>query len=434
MTTTQISWRELESLCKAGGVDLALRDYAANDSAENAGRVVRAVLDAAAGFRGAMGLEQPAAPAEADDAKLLAEARHIRTYLDGLVIPTRDEAGGPLSLVARINIMTGRCVQAKKDLAESRYRTAASLERKLNAAEEEIERLRAAPPPPSPVVREALPRWRSIAEEGPPAPEVFVLCWDGKQTFVEWFGSKPDAGRGVTHWIPYPMPPGAESDMHDGRRAARAAIPATPEQPANSAGETPTQHAHRWATELACSMARKFYPEVPQWRPLPDLLGVVSQIDNMTKCLVRAPAATPPSPPLPPTAAVVLNQWAENVQAGRCEPSPTKYEPQALEWDEAPLPPPQGGRIDPMQNPMRPAYFTDCADETPAEQVLRKLACWLGVGGYNAPTVDAEVFHEKIVWGINHLLGESRPSPAPVRPEAADVGASAAIPSAEDGA
>ncbi len=65
-----------------------------------------------------------------------------------------------------------------------------------------------------------LGEWISIAEHGPPAPEVLVLCWDGRKTFVEWFGSKPDAGRGVTHWIAYPKPPGAISDMHDGTRAA----------------------------------------------------------------------------------------------------------------------------------------------------------------------------------------------------------------------
>jgi hypothetical protein len=77
---------------------------------------------------------------------------------------------------------------------------------------------------------------------------------------------------------------------------------------------------------------------------------------------------------------------------------------------------PAGGqepRIDPMQDPMRPAYFTNCADETPAEQVLRKLACWLGVGGYNAEHVDAQAFHEKIVWGIGHLLKSASPVPSP---------------------
>lgn len=39
-------------------------------------------------------------------------------------------------------------------------------------------------------------------------------------------------------------------------------------------------------------------------------------------------------------------------------------------------------------------------DESPAELALRSLACWLGAGGYNAPTVDAKVFEEKIRWGV----------------------------------
>ena len=63
-------------------------------------------------------------------------------------------------------------------------------------------------------------RWIPVTE-ATPMPEVFVLCWDGRQTFVEWFGSKRDAGRGVTHWMAYPMPPGAASVMHDGTRALR---------------------------------------------------------------------------------------------------------------------------------------------------------------------------------------------------------------------
>lgn len=68
--------------------------------------------------------------------------------------------------------------------------------------------------------------------------------------------------------------------------------------------------------------------------------------------------------------------------------------------------------IDPAQNPMRPSYFMNYAkDETPAEMVLRKLACWLGVGGYNAPTVDANLFHRKIVEGVQMLL-QSAAKPA----------------------
>lgn len=64
---------------------------------------------------------------------------------------------------------------------------------------------------------------------------------------------------------------------------------------------------------------------------------------------------------------------------------------------------PQG--IDPMQDPFRPGYFMNyAANETEAEMVLRKLACWLSVGGYNAPKVDAEQFHRKIVDGINSII------------------------------
>lgn len=75
-----------------------------------------------------------------------AEVAHITTYMDGLSIPALDDNGNRLSLVARINLMTAKCVKAKKDLAESRYQTARVLEERLNAAEDEIERLRAAHP------------------------------------------------------------------------------------------------------------------------------------------------------------------------------------------------------------------------------------------------------------------------------------------------
>lgn len=81
--------------------------------------------------------------------------------------------------------------------------------------------------------------------------------------------------------------------MLDARKSLMAAIESlsrAPAEPVNSAGETPEQHAHRWATELAVSMARKFYPEAPQFEPMSDLLGVITQIDNMTTGLVRAPA------------------------------------------------------------------------------------------------------------------------------------------------
>ena len=64
--------------------------------------------------------------------------------------------------------------------------------------------------------------------------------------------------------------------------------------------------------------------------------------------------------------------------------------------------------IDDKQNPMRPGYFMNYAEnESEAEMVLRKLACWLGVGGYNAPAVDAKLFHEKIVDGVNTAVSNA---------------------------
>jgi hypothetical protein len=70
---------------------------------------------------------------------------------------------------------------------------------------------------------------------------------------------------------------------------ALTSAPTEQAEPArNCAGETPTEHAHRWATELARSIAKRCYPEASHWEPMPDLLGVITQIDNMTTGMVRA--------------------------------------------------------------------------------------------------------------------------------------------------
>lgn len=37
------------------------------------------------------------------------------------------------------------------------------------------------------------------------------------------------------------------------------------------------------------------------------------------------------------------------------------------------------------------------------EEVLRRIACDLSVGGYNSPTVDPLAFYEKISWGIDEF-------------------------------
>lgn len=46
----------------------------------------------------------------------------------------------------------------------------------------------------------------------------------------------------------------------------------------------------KYATQLAVSLSNQHYPN-PDWSPLPDLMGVLSQIDNMTTGLCRKPAA-----------------------------------------------------------------------------------------------------------------------------------------------
>lgn len=43
------------------------------------------------------------------------------------------------------------------------------------------------------------------------------------------------------------------------------------------------------------------------------------------------------------------------------------------------------------------------AETYTAEDALRELAAYVGAGGYNAETVDPEVFLAKVKWGIDHL-------------------------------
>ena len=47
------------------------------------------------------------------------------------------------------------------------------------------------------------------------------------------------------------------------------------------------RQAKNYATTLAIKIHAKHYAEVKQWQPLPDMLGLLTQIDNMTCGLVR---------------------------------------------------------------------------------------------------------------------------------------------------
>lgn len=73
-------------------------------------------------------------------------------------------------------------------------------------------------------------------------------------------------------------------------------------QQASTAQGEPTDEALRYATHLAVSIWRSNYASTaPEFKPLSDLMGVLSQIDNMTCGMVRKPAqATPEGADLPP--------------------------------------------------------------------------------------------------------------------------------------
>jgi hypothetical protein len=66
------------------------------------------------------------------------------------------------------------------------------------------------------------------------------------------------------------------------------ALFATPSSP--GAAEAGEADALGYATRLAEAIRAKHYAEVTQWRALPDLLGVLTQIDNMTSGLTLAKA------------------------------------------------------------------------------------------------------------------------------------------------
>ena len=50
---------------------------------------------------------------------------------------------------------------------------------------------------------------------------------------------------------------------------------------------SPARQVKDYATALAISIHAKHFPEVTQWEPLPDTLGLLTQIDNMVSGLVR---------------------------------------------------------------------------------------------------------------------------------------------------
>jgi hypothetical protein len=47
------------------------------------------------------------------------------------------------------------------------------------------------------------------------------------------------------------------------------------------------EHATRYAEMLAVSFAARWHPEDTQWKPASDLIGLLEQIDYLTRGLVR---------------------------------------------------------------------------------------------------------------------------------------------------
>lgn len=56
-------------------------------------------------------------------------------------------------------------------------------------------------------------------------------------------------------------------------------------------GAAPTDQENSYARSLAVALHAKHFPEVTQWKPLDDTLGLLTQIDNMTCSLIRLGAA-----------------------------------------------------------------------------------------------------------------------------------------------
>jgi hypothetical protein len=55
------------------------------------------------------------------------------------------------------------------------------------------------------------------------------------------------------------------------------------------------------------------------------------------------------------------------------------------------------GTHDGYRHPIESRRLIEC------ENALRSLASWLGVGGYNAPVVDAKLFEQKIRFGVEEI-------------------------------
>jgi hypothetical protein len=73
----------------------------------------------------------------------------------------------------------------------------------------------------------------------------------------------------------------------DAIRAALSAASAVRSEPEDELLRRELGLARGYALGLAGALHRKHFPEVTEWKALPDLLGLLTQIDNMSASLVR---------------------------------------------------------------------------------------------------------------------------------------------------
>ena len=70
--------------------------------------------------------------------------------------------------------------------------------------------------------------------------------------------------------------------------------------------------ANSYARSIAVALHASHYPEVAQWRPLDDTMGLLTQIDNMTCSLVRAEAAAQARHEIENQAATIAGPRSDN--------------------------------------------------------------------------------------------------------------------------
>jgi hypothetical protein len=91
-----------------------------------------------------------------------------------------------------------------------------------------------------------------------------------------------------------------------------------------SSVEAGAGEALKYATNLLQTIAEKHYPDrVPEWKPLPELIGVLTQIDNLTSGMTRAALSQSPTAP----GLVAAAEWHEQIERRICALEKDSHEP-----------------------------------------------------------------------------------------------------------